>query len=160
MTETYPNADARPHTGDRVKINSSKTPRLKGDVAGKVTGSHKSAATGNTKIKVMHGPKCSSHLYSIEALSLLEATENRFDGFEPGVVEDWEPPAIRYGTYVPSGYEGGLVIENTDSRVKVKRKPSTSDDRVIKFMNKHGWQHDFTRDDAGSHGIMFFSPDQ
>lgn len=153
MSQTYPNADARPHTGDRVKIDATKTPQLRDDVTGRVSGSH------NDKIKVRYGPQAGTHLFGIDALTLLEATDTRFDGFEPGVVEEWEPPAVRYGTYVPSGHKGALVIDNSTDTVKLKRKPTTDDKRVIQFMANHGWEHQHTRDEVKSHGVMVFRQD-
>lgn len=77
---TYPDTGARPHTGDRVRVDSSKTVRFSEDVTGRVRGTRK---------KVCHERKVDvfvtrgTHPVPLSAVTLLEASTPRFDGYDP-----------------------------------------------------------------------------
>jgi len=78
---TYPDTDARPHTGDRVRVDSDQSVRLTEDVTGRVKGTY--TKRGTRRVRVMYGPQCGVHPFDISAVTLLEASTPRFDGYEP-----------------------------------------------------------------------------
>ena len=85
-TRTYPNADARPHTGDRVRVDSEQTVRLSEDVTGTVRGAY--TKRGTRRVRVMYGTRCGVHPFNIEAVPLLEASTPRFDDYDPDETEN------------------------------------------------------------------------
>jgi hypothetical protein len=75
----YRNADARPHTGDHVRVDSSETSVLTSDVYGRVTGRTERRGRVRVGVRTPQG----THTFDPSALSLEKATTPRFDGYDP-----------------------------------------------------------------------------